>query len=436
MALVILDRVKETTNTTGYGTLTLAGAAFGFQSFALIGDGNSTYYAISSGSSWEVGIGTYTAIGTTLSRDTVFSSSAGGTNKISVSPGAIVFVTYPAEVATYQNTNGYATTVTSGATTTLNITSALQQFFTGTSTQSINLPVTSTLALGWNYSITNKSTGNLSVFSSGGNLVYTVLPQTTVMFTCVDTTLATSDAWNAGVTQFGSYTGSGSVVMNIAPFLANVLLSSGAAAAGNAPLKFTTGTKLTTPERGAMEYEGIVPFFTPFGTSRGVIPAEQLVILASPYTLSGTSALQKIFNVATNGAVTLEEGTYEFECCFALTSLSAGTGSISFAFGGGASISYSFTAIASKQTTLTTPTVSLMTMVYGTSNNAITVSNGNATCTAFVKGVVRVVTGGTLIPQLAMSSPSNAIVRPDSFFRIYPVSSNNGSGTVIVGNWS
>lgn len=65
MALVFADRVKETTTTTGTGTVTLAGAASGFQSFAAIGDGNTTYYTISGGAEWEVGVGTYTASGTT-----------------------------------------------------------------------------------------------------------------------------------------------------------------------------------------------------------------------------------------------------------------------------------------------------------------------------------------------------------------------------------
>lgn len=76
MALVIKDRVKETTTTTGTGTLTLAGAFSGFDSFADVGDGNTTYYSCTDGTNFEVGIGTYTLSGTTLSRDTVFESSS------------------------------------------------------------------------------------------------------------------------------------------------------------------------------------------------------------------------------------------------------------------------------------------------------------------------------------------------------------------------
>jgi hypothetical protein len=76
MAFVVKDRVKETTTTTGTGTLTLAGALTGFDSFSEIGDGNNTYYACTDGTDFEVGIGTYTLSGTTLSRDTIFESSS------------------------------------------------------------------------------------------------------------------------------------------------------------------------------------------------------------------------------------------------------------------------------------------------------------------------------------------------------------------------
>ena len=99
MTLVVKDRVKETTTTTGTGTITLAGAAAGFQAFSVLGDGNTTYYAIvdSAAADWEVGIGTYTLSGTTLARTTVLSSSNAGA-AVNLSAGSKdVFVTYPAE---------------------------------------------------------------------------------------------------------------------------------------------------------------------------------------------------------------------------------------------------------------------------------------------------------------------------------------------------
>jgi hypothetical protein len=108
MALVVKDRVQETTTTTGTGTITLAGAVAGFQSFSVIGNANTTYYAIVGGTEFEVGLGTYTSSGTALSRDTILESSNGGT-AVNFSAGTKnVFVTYPAEKAVYQDANGDA----------------------------------------------------------------------------------------------------------------------------------------------------------------------------------------------------------------------------------------------------------------------------------------------------------------------------------------
>jgi hypothetical protein len=101
MPLVVKDRVKETTATTGTGTITLAGAAIGFQAFSVIGNGNTTYYTIvdTVNGTWEVGIGTYTASGTTLSRDSVLESSNSGSLVNFAAGSKDVFVAYPAERA-------------------------------------------------------------------------------------------------------------------------------------------------------------------------------------------------------------------------------------------------------------------------------------------------------------------------------------------------
>jgi hypothetical protein len=107
MALVVKDRVQETSTTTGTGTITLAGAVSGFQSFSSIGNANTTYYAIVGGTQWEVGLGTYTLSGTTLSRDTVLASSTG--SKLDLAAGTKnVFVTYPAAESVYQDASNDA----------------------------------------------------------------------------------------------------------------------------------------------------------------------------------------------------------------------------------------------------------------------------------------------------------------------------------------
>jgi hypothetical protein len=219
MTLVLADRVKDSTTTTGTGTVTLSGTApTGYQTFgAGVGDGNTTYYTISGGLEWEVGIGTYTAAGTTLSRSTVISSSNAG-SLVTFSAGTKdVFVTYPASRAMPLSQFSYSTTATAAGTTTLVASSNYLQYFTGATTQTIVLPVTSTLSLGWSYHICNNSTGNLTVQSSGANTIATVIPGTTIHVTCILVTGTTAASWDFGITDFENRTGTGSVVLGTGP---------------------------------------------------------------------------------------------------------------------------------------------------------------------------------------------------------------------------
>ena len=120
MALVVKDRVRENSTTTGTGSLTLSGAVSGFQTFSTaIGDGNTTYYAIVSGTEWEVGLGTVSA--GALSRDTVLSSSTG--SKINLSAGTKdVFCTYPSSKSVYRNGSDVAVLTSTDVTTGLGYT--------------------------------------------------------------------------------------------------------------------------------------------------------------------------------------------------------------------------------------------------------------------------------------------------------------------------
>jgi len=110
MALVLNDRVKETSTTTGTGTLDLAGASSGFVTFvAGIGNSNTTYYTIHAQGTdnWEVGIGTVTdSTPDTLARTTVLNNSAGNTSKINFSGTLDVFCTMPASKSVYLDSSG------------------------------------------------------------------------------------------------------------------------------------------------------------------------------------------------------------------------------------------------------------------------------------------------------------------------------------------
>jgi hypothetical protein len=278
MALIVQDRVKVNTTTTGTGTIVLgATAPTGYQSFAVIGDANTTYYTIASQTlnEWEVGIGTYYLANSSLSRTTIFSSSNANA-AVTFSAGTKdVFVTYPAEASVYAdgtvltaptgallpltsggtgaasgvgamaNLIGFTTTATAAGTTTLTNASTYYQLFTGTSAQTVVLPVTSTLQQGWSFHIVNNSTVALTLNSSGGNLVISVLAGTTVMCTCILTTGTTAASWEAGYTDFSTATGTGNVVLGTSPTIAGAMNFTGSAAS-NAVFATTQTTGILT----------------------------------------------------------------------------------------------------------------------------------------------------------------------------------------------
>ena len=381
MALVLRDRVKETTTTTGTGTVTLAGAVTGFRSFSAIGDANTTYYCIAgqTGSEWEVGVGTYTASGTTLSRDTVFASSNAG-SLVNFSAGTKdVFCTYAATQSVYENAagnvdgypitggsinntpigattpstmaatsltlstplaigsggtgagsgnaaltslGGFTTTATSGGTTTLTNTSTNKQYFTGTLNQTVTLPATSTLAQGWSFHVVNFGTGTLTVQTSTAVSLGTIPPGTTAMPTAVTITGNTSADWEFGLTDFSNSTGTGSVVLNASPSINFLNLGSGTAA--SPPLLMAAGTNLTTPAAGANEYDGVVFYRTPNTTSgRAYAPSMHIFRLTANGTNIG-SAIANFFGA--NRAINLVGGgSYEIEAYCYFTKNTAGT---------------------------------------------------------------------------------------------------------------
>ena len=136
MALAIKDRVKETTTTTGTGTYTLGGAVTGFETFTTnLSNADTTYYACTDNTNFEVGIGTFTSSGTTLARTTILASS-NSNSAVNWSSGTrTIFMTYPADKAVFKdasdningtfvgnitgnvtgNTSGTAATVTTAA---------------------------------------------------------------------------------------------------------------------------------------------------------------------------------------------------------------------------------------------------------------------------------------------------------------------------------
>ena len=206
-----------------------------------------------------------------------------------VANGGTGVTTAPAEAARIL---GYTSTATATGITVLTNASTQYQLFTGTLTQTITLPVTSTLGTGWSFHIVNNSTGNLTVNSSGGNLVTTIISGVTVMVTCIGTTLTTAADWEAGFTDFSTITGTGSVVLGTGPTITAAALNG------------TVGA--TTPSTGN---------FTTLSASSTVSGTGFSTYLASPPAIGGTvpasvtgSTLVST-TVITDGFITHANGT-------------------------------------------------------------------------------------------------------------------------------
>lgn len=175
MPLVLADRVQETASAPGTGSVTLLGAVTGYQTFAVIGNGNTTFYTIADqgGPNWEVGIGTYSTTGPTLARTTVLSSSNGG-SLVNFSSGTqSVFVTYPSNKSVNLDASGNVSTlgtVSSGTWqgTTIGVAYGGTGVTTSSGANSVMLRDSNQ-----NTSINRLNQANSSITASGGTTVLT-----------------------------------------------------------------------------------------------------------------------------------------------------------------------------------------------------------------------------------------------------------------------
>lgn len=159
------------------------------------------------------------------------------------------------------------------------------------------------------------------------------------------------------------------------------------------------------------------------------------IVLTSTNTLVSQTAAQPIFDgggAPVGGAVALPTGTYFFECAISLTNMSSSSGSFGFAFGGSATITQSWRSSAAKPAALSTATAAEQTFSTA-ANTTLVTANTNTVGMAYINGVIRVTSSGTLIPQVSLGVANAAVVGTNSYFRAYRV----GDASVIsFGDWS
>lgn len=322
MALVLADRVRETTTSNGTSAVTLGGAYTGFQTFLdAIGNSNTTYYTISNvvTGEWEVGIGTYTSSGNTLSRDTVLSSSNAG-SLVSFTTGTKdVFVTQPAERNVYVNgtdivaENSANLKIAYGGTGLTSYTAGdLPYFATGTTLSKLGIGTSNQVltssgsAPQWS---TNLSIGSLTA-SADSTFNSTGAVQISAGTTGERPTGAVGKIrWNSTLTQYEGYDGTnwtllgGAVISNDTSTSTNVYPTFSSVTTGNASTLFTSNAKLLyKPSTGEFQMSAPV-------ASNGIVVNSQTV--SASYTIAaGFSAMSAgPVTVASGQAVTVSGGS-------------------------------------------------------------------------------------------------------------------------------
>jgi hypothetical protein len=202
------------------------------------------------------------------------------------------------------------------------------------------------------------------------------------------------------------------------------------------PLDFTSGTNLTTPAEGAMEYDGKKLMFTPIGTQRGIVPGMQFYCLQTAYTFNSSTSVVSLYNVG----VTLSASTvYAFEGLFVLVRSASLNATSNMGFGGTATVNniiYQTHTVFDNGGIPQVDTTTNISVINTTAMTAFTTGAAVGTITGFVTGTVSINAGGTFIPQYSQSAAGTGTLTNQAgcYFRIYPIGASGSN--ISVGTWA
>jgi hypothetical protein len=288
-----------------------------------------------------------------------------------------------------------------------------------------------------NRALTDFTTFSATTFSATGNITggNITTAGTANLTTIVGSTASLTGNVTGGnvrtvgtVSSTGNITGS-NVIANLTPPAGTV---------AQAPFLFTSGTNLTTPVGGAMEYDGAVGYLTP-STNRGVLSSQHFITLTSDYTASDSASAQQVFNSTTNGAIALSATkTYLFDAVYYITRAAGSTSHTLRTLFNSTSALTSITYIA-ETTSTTGNTLGAVSRIYGTGVTGVVVTGASTSTTenitVVLRGTIRTTGTTTFTPQIQYSAaPGGApTVLSGSYFRLVSLGTNS---VTSVGTWS
>lgn len=245
----------------------------------------------------------------------------------------------------------------------------------------------------------------------------------------------------AGSDQFAIETAGGvskkTLLSEIKTFVANALaLAAGSATAASWPT-LASGTLLTTAEAGATERDANCFYDTTDASNRGVRRVENLIRLNANRTFVSNTTQQAIFDSPANGRLTLETGTYFFECVVAMASMSATVGNAVFSLIGAGTATLAHVLFQTLTSDIAADTASSAGSSWSQSGTSGAANSGttNAATALYLRvgGTFKVTGAGTIIPSVAQATAAAAVAQAGSWFRCNRI---GDTSLTAVGQWA